>query len=66
MIGKKPIHVRTPDERRKEPEKHDMWIDIGARDGKEAKKLVEIGDPVTNDQNFELLRHNLAISRGFE
>ena len=66
VIGKKPIHVMTPDVRRKVPEKHDMWIDIGARDGKEAKKLVEIGDPVTYDPNFELLRHNLAISRGFD
>jgi len=66
VIGKKPIHVMTPDERRKVPEKHDMWIDIGARDGKEARKLVEIGDPVTYDSNFELLRHDLAISRGFD
>jgi putative aminopeptidase FrvX len=66
VIGKKPVHVMSPDERRKVPAIHDMWIDIGARDSKETRKLVAIGDPVTYDPNFEILRRNLAISRGFD
>lgn len=66
VIGKKPIHLMTPEERKKVPEKHEMWIDIGTRDSKEARKLVSIGDPVTYDPNFELLRRDLAISRGFD
>ncbi len=66
VVGKKPIHLMRSEERRKVPEKHEMWIDIGARDAKEARKLVSIGDPVTYDPSFEMLRRNLATSRGFD
>jgi len=54
------------EERNKAPKVHDIWIDIGAKDGKEARKLVRIGDPITYDANFEILRGNLAVSRGFD
>ena len=53
-------------DRSKVPQKTDLWIDIGAKDGKEAKELVAIGDPVTYDANFEELRNGLAVSRGFD
>ena len=66
MIGKKPIHLMGADERGKVPEGHEMWIDIGARDLKETRRLVDIGDPITYDPNFEVLRRNLAVSRGFD
>lgn len=66
VIGKKPIHMMTPEDRRKVAEKHELWIDVGAKDGKETKKLVAIGDPVTYDANFELLRRGLAVSRAFD
>jgi endoglucanase len=66
VIGKKPIHLMNEGERKKVPEKHDLWIDIGVKDGKEARKRVAIGDPVTYDANFELLRRSLAVSRGFD
>jgi endoglucanase len=66
IIGKKPVHMMTPEDRRKVAEKHELWIDIGAKDGKETKKLVAIGDPVTYDANFELLRRGLAVSRAFD
>ena len=66
VIGKKPIHLMTSSERDKVPEKHQMWIDIGAKDGKEARKWVEIGDPVTYDANFEVLRGDLVVSRGLD
>lgn len=66
VLGKKPIHLMQPAERRKIPEKQDLWIDIGVADGKEAKKLVAIGDPVTYEPNYEELRNGLAVSRGFD
>lgn len=66
VIGKKPIHVMSPDDRKKIPKKHELWIDIGAADGKQAKKLVAIGDPVTYEPNFEILRGDVAVSRGFD
>ena len=66
VIGKKPIHLMSGDEVKKVPEKHELWIDIGAKDEKEAKKLVAVGDPVTYDANFETLRRGLVVSRGFD
>ena len=65
-IGKKAIHVMTPEDRRKIPEKHELWIDIAAADGEEARKLVAIGDPATYEPNFEILRGDVAVSRGFD
>jgi putative aminopeptidase FrvX len=44
VIGKKPIHLLQPDEREKAPKLRDLHIDVGARDGDEARGLVRIGD----------------------
>ena len=66
VLGKKPIHLMQAGDRRKVPDKHDLWIDIGVSDGKEAKKIVAIGDPVTYEPNYEELRNGLAVSRGFD
>ena len=63
VLGKKPIHLMSPEERKKIPEKNDLWIDIGVVSGKEAKKHVSIGDPVTYDSNFEMLRNDMIVSR---
>jgi len=45
VTGKRAIHLMTPEDRRKVPEMHQMWIDIGAKDKKEALSRVTIGDP---------------------
>ena len=66
VIGKKPIHLMSAADRNKAPAKHELWIDIGAKDGKEARKLVAVGDPVTYDANFEILRRDLAVSKAFD
>jgi putative aminopeptidase FrvX len=44
VVGKKPIHLLRGDERKKVAEIRDLHIDIGARDGEEAAKLVRPGD----------------------
>ena len=45
VVGKKPIHLlRDPEERKKAPELKDLHIDIGAKDGDDARSLVRIGD----------------------
>jgi len=66
VTGKKAIHVMTDEEKKKKAEIHDLWIDIGAGDRKEAESLVSVGDPVTYTVGFEELRKDLAISRGFD
>src|SRR4051794_20113174 len=42
--GKKAIHPLKEDERKRAAEMKDLHIDIGAKDGDEAKGLVRIGD----------------------
>ena len=48
VIGSKPPHALDPEERNKPVKRQDMFIDIGAKDKKEAtgKLGVRIGDPV--------------------
>jgi tetrahedral aminopeptidase len=66
VTGKKAIHVMTDDERKKRSEIQDLWIDIGAKNRQEAESLVRVGDPITYVDTFELLRGDLAVSRGFD
>ncbi len=44
VIGKKPIHLLKEDDRKKVAEVKDLHIDVGAKDGDEARELVRIGD----------------------
>ncbi len=61
VIGKKPIHLMTREERGRTSKIEDMWIDIGAKDGDEAKKHVRIGDFAVVEQPFvELLSGRFA------
>jgi endoglucanase len=49
VVGKKPIHLLREDDRKKVPELRDLHIDIGARDGAQARELVSIGDVAVID-----------------
>jgi putative aminopeptidase FrvX len=51
VIGTKPVHILTDEERKKTPEMKDLFVDIGLS-GREAKERVRIGDPVTLVQAF--------------
>lgn len=44
VVGKKPIHLLKDEERKRAAELKDLHIDIGAKDGDEAKTLVRVGD----------------------
>lgn len=66
VTGKRAVHMMTPEERKKVPEFYEIWIDIGARNKKEAQKLVEVGDPVTYDMAFQALSGSFAASRAFD
>ncbi len=46
VVGRKPIHLLEPDQRKKVVELKGLHIDIGAADGEEASALVRVGDPV--------------------
>ncbi|MEN3009933.1 MAG: M42 family metallopeptidase [Candidatus Bipolaricaulaceae bacterium] len=51
LIGIKPVHILTEEERKKEIRIQDLFVDVGLP-GKEVKERVRMGDPVTLHQTF--------------
>jgi len=45
---------------------HEVYIDIAAKDGKEARRKVAIGDPVTLVDDFEMINRQVAVARAFD
>ncbi len=66
VTGKRAIHLMDEADRKKAPEIHDIWIDIGARSKKEALERVSIGDVATYDQGFELIHGSVGTARAFD
>lgn len=66
VIGRKAIHLLDPEERKKKPEMHDLWIDIGASSRVEAEALVQVGDIATYQYEFQTLLGGRASARGFD
>lgn len=66
VVGNLAPHLSKGESDRKLPKIHDLFIDIGASNRKEALKLVSVGDPITLNADFELLRNDLAVSRAFD
>lgn len=51
VMGSKPIHVMTQDERNKMPKVTDFFIDLGM--SKEAvEKVIKVGDPITRERKL--------------
>jgi endoglucanase len=66
VIGKKAIHLQTEEERKKVPLAEDLWIDIGAHSGEEARAKVSIGDSVTHDERFTQLDHQRITAKALD
>jgi endoglucanase len=66
VIGATAIHLLERDKEQKAPKMHECFIDIGAKDGKDAKKRVSVGDPVTFVDDLEMLDKNIAVARAFD
>lgn len=66
VLGKKAIHLMDADERRKKSELHNLWVDIGAKDGAEAREKVSIGDSVTMNAFFEQVMGGRAVAKAFD
>jgi putative aminopeptidase FrvX len=66
VIGKKPIHLLREEERKKVVEVRDLHIDIGAKDGKEARELVRIGDVAVIDGDPVELPNGRVASRALD
>jgi endoglucanase len=66
VTGKRAIHLMDEADRKKVPEIHEIWIDIGARSKKEALDRVAIGDVATYDHEFELIHGSVGAARAFD
>lgn len=51
VMGSKPIHLMTPEERNKAPQLQDFFIDLGLPK-KKVEKLVAVGNPVTRQREL--------------
>ena len=66
VVGRKPIHLLDPKDREKAVQIHNLFIDFGARDRKEAEASVKIGDPITFAVGLEKILGDRVVSRGFD
>jgi len=66
VVGNVAPHLTKNEEERKLPKMHDLFIDIGVSSRKEAEKFVQVGDPITLNDEFEMLRGDLAVARAFD
>jgi len=66
VIGKKAIHLMESEERKKVSEIKNLWIDVGARVGDEAKEMVRVGDVGVLDQNLLELPNDRIASRSLD
>jgi endoglucanase len=66
VIARKPVHLLKEDERKQIPELKAMHIDIGAKDGDEARKLVRIGDVAVIDGDPIDFPNDRFVSRALD
>ncbi len=66
VIGRTAIHMTDPEDRGKAIKMHQMWIDIGAKNKKDAEKVAAVGDSVTIDAGYLELRNDKVVARGFD
>ncbi len=66
VAGATAIHLTDKSKDQKVPKMHELFIDIGASDDKEAKKRVAVGDPITFVDDFEMLSDHVAVARAFD
>ena len=62
VVSRRAPHLMTNEEKNKVPQFTDIWVDIGAKDRKEAEELVSCGDPVTFALGYRELRNRLVVS----
>jgi len=69
VIGLKPIHDLSPEERKKVPDMEKMYIDIGATTNFDIKEKFGIrpGDPIVPDASFiQMENHDLLMAKAWD
>jgi len=65
VIGTKPIHILSEEERKKLPKIKDLFIDVGMKKD-EVSKIVKLGDFVTLDRNFMELNKKIITAKALD
>lgn len=68
IIGSKPPHILTDEERKKVLDFKDMFIDVGVCKGFDVKALgIRPGDPIVPDSKFQVMGNpNLYMNKAFD
>jgi endoglucanase len=66
VIGRRAIHLMNEKERGQALPMHQLWIDIGAKDKKDAEASVAIGDPATISAGFVELKNGRVAARALD
>jgi putative aminopeptidase FrvX len=66
VIGNVAPHLTKQEGERKVPKIEELFIDIGVSSREEAQKVIRVGDYITLDDQFEVLRDDVATARAFD
>lgn len=66
VVGNVAPHLMKSEGDPKPPKIHELFIDIGVSSKEEALSQVRIGDPITLNDTFEMMRPHLAVARAFD
>lgn len=65
-VGRRAAHTLSAEERGQASKIKDLWIDIGAANGEEARRMVQIGDPMVIEQPIVEMPNNRLVARGLD
>ena len=66
VIGRRAIHLTELADRGKPMKMHNLWIDIGAKNKKDAEKSIAIGDPATINVGYIELMNGRVVARAMD
>ena len=66
VVGNVAPHLTSKEGDQKLPKIHEIFIDIGVANRAAAEKLVRVGDPITLNDEFDILRGDIAVARAFD
>ena len=66
VIGFKPIHLQSADERKKNVKASQCCIDIGSKSKEETRKLIKLGEFVVFDMKYAEFGHGLIKGKAFD
>lgn len=66
VIGRRPAHLLSEEERGKASKIKDLWIDIGAKGGAEAREHVRVGDGCIIEQPAVEIMNGRLVARGVD